>query len=169
MKNNMEVDLNQLADKENNIGVSLLEALIVMAIVSILSHLSLSAYQHFTSQRQLVHNVRETIAFLAYQQQQALLYHTKIKIFLLLSPINQITALPLHLRYSSEEKDIFSLSSGVELTHSTTSYFTFGDLRQTLKPMSFILKSVEGEVKIIISSLGRIRACSQQVKVFSPC
>lgn len=169
MNNNMDISLSRAHRQEGEFGISLLEILIVMMIVSILSYLSISAYQHFSYQRQLLHSVRETIAFLSYQQQQALLFNVKIKITLLLSPNNKIVAIPLHFRYLPEQQDIFQLASGIQLKQSTVSNFTFGGIRQTLKPMSFILHSTEGEVKVIISSLGRIRACSQNMKAFSPC
>lgn len=169
MNNNMDISLSRAHQQEGEFGISLLEILVVMMIVSILSYLSIPAYQHFTYQRQLLHSVRETIAFLSYQQQQALLFNVRIKITLLLSPNNKIIATPLHSRHLSEQQDIFQLASGIQLKQSTVSNFTFGGIRQTLKPMSFVLHSVEGEVKIIISSLGRIRACSQSMKAFSSC
>lgn len=169
MNNNMDISLSRAHQQEGEFGISLLEILVVMMIVSILSYLSIPAYQHFTDQRQLLHSVRETIAFLSSQQQQALLFNVRIKITLLLSPNNKIIATPLYSRHLSEQQDIFQLASGIQLKQSTVLNFTFGGIRQTLKPMSFVLHSVEGEVKIIISSLGRIRACSQSMKAFSSC
>lgn len=80
MNNNREISLNKALQKESEQGVSLLEILIVMLIVSILSYLSISSYQHVIKQRHLIQNVRETIAFLSYQRQQALLFNVKIKI-----------------------------------------------------------------------------------------
>lgn len=151
------------------VGASLLEVLIVMMIVSILCHVSMSTYQHVVGQNQLIQSVRETIAFLSYQRQQALLFNTKIKITLLLFPENKITATPITHLSLSQHQTSFQLASGLKLTKTTVSYFTFGERRQTLKPMSFIVANNESEVKIIISSLGRIRACSHQIKAFSPC
>lgn len=165
----MDISLSRAHQQESEFGISLLEMLIVMMIASILSYLSITTYQQFTHQRQLIHSVRETIAFLSYQRQQALLFNIKIKISFHLSPSNKIVAIPFPLRYLSEKQTIFQLVSGVQLTQSTVSNFTFGEIRQTLRPMSFVLQSSEGEVKIVISSLGRIRACSQKIKVFSPC
>lgn len=167
MNSNMETSLNRKSKQESELGISLLEMLIVMMIASILSYLSITTYQQFTHQRQLIHSVRETIAFLSYQRQQALLFNIKIRISLHLSPSNKVVAIPL--RHSPEKQIIFQLASGIQLKQSTVSNFTFGGLRQTLRPMSFVLQSSEGEVSIVISSLGRIRACSQKIKVFSPC
>ena len=167
MNNNREISLNKALQKKSEQGVSLLEILIVMLIVSILSYLSISSYQHVIKQRHLIQNVRETIAFLSYQRQQALLFNVKIKIVFWLSPHNKIMATPLH--YLPVQQEIFSLAPGIQLKQSTISNVTFGGIRQTLRPMSFVLQSEEGEVKIIISSLGRIRACSQKIKVFASC
>ncbi|WP_193016070.1 prepilin-type N-terminal cleavage/methylation domain-containing protein [Proteus sp. FME41] len=167
MNNNRELSLNKAFQKKSEQGVSLLEILIVMLIVSIVSYLSISSYQQIIKQRYLIQSVRETIAFLSYQRQQALLFNVKIKMVFLLSPHNKIMATPLHPL--SIQQETFSLVSGIQLKQSTVSNFTFGGIRQTLKPMNFILQSEEGEVKIIISSLGRIRACSQKIKVFSSC
>ncbi len=169
MNSDMEISLNRKLEQESEFGISLLEMLIVMVIASILSYLSITTYQQFTHQRQLIHSVRETIAFLSYQRQQALLFNIKIKISLHLSPSNQVVAIPFPLRHLSEKQTIFQLASGIQLKQSTVSNFTFGGIRQTLKPMSFVLQGSEGEVKVVISSLGRIRACSQTIKVFSPC
>lgn len=169
MNSNMETSLNRKLEQESELGISLLEMLIVMMITSILSYLSITTYQKFIHQRQLIHSVRETIAFLSYQRQQALLFNIKIKISIHLSPSNKIVAVPFSLRYLPEKQTIFQLSSGIQLKQSTVSNFTFGGIRQTLRPMSFVLQSSEGEVKVVISSLGRIRACSQKIKVFSPC
>lgn len=169
MNNHREISLNKEFQKKSEQGISLLEILIVMLIVSILSYLSISSYQHLIKQRHLIQSVRETIAFLYYQQQQALLFNVKIKISLHLSPSNKIVAIPFSLRYLSEKQTIYQLSLGIQLKQSTVSNFTFGGIRQTLKPMSFVLQNEEDEVKIIISSLGRIRACSQKIKVFSSC
>jgi prepilin peptidase dependent protein A len=169
MNSNMETSLNRKSKQESELGISLLEMLIVMMITSILSYLSITTYQKFIHQRQLIHSVRETIAFLSYQRQQALLFNIKIKISLHLSPSNKIVAIPFPLRHSPEKQTIFQLASGIQLKQSTVSNFTFGGIRQTLRPMSFVLQSSEGEVSIVISSLGRIRACSQKIKVFSPC
>ncbi|MFB0772407.1 potassium:proton antiporter [Proteus cibi] len=169
MNSNMEISLNSKLEQESEFGISLFEMLVVMMIASILSYLSITTYQQFTHQRQLIHSVRETIAFLSYQRQQALLFNIKIKISFHLSPSNQVVATPFPLPYSNEKQTIFQLSTGVQLKQSTVSNFTFGRVRQTLRPMNFVLQSSEGEVKIIISSLGRIRACSQKIKVFSPC
>lgn len=165
----MEISLSRAHQQESEFGISLLEMLIVMMIASILSYLSITTYQQFTHQRQLIHSVRETIAFLSYQRQQALLFNIKMKISFHLSPSNKIVTIPFHQRHLPEKQTIFQLVSGVQLTQSTVSNFTFGEIRQTLRPMSFVLQSSEGEVKIVISSLGRIRACSQKIKVFSPC
>lgn len=169
MNSNMEINLNRKLEQESEFGISLFEMLIVMMITSILSYLSITTYQQFTHQRQLIHSVRETIAFLSYQRQQALLFNIKIRISLHLSPSNKVVAIPFPHRHSPEKQIIFQLSSGIQLKQSTVSNFTFGGLRQTLRPMSFVLQSSEGEVSIVISSLGRIRACSQKIKVFSPC
>ncbi|MCT6516002.1 potassium:proton antiporter [Proteus vulgaris] len=169
MNNNMEIRLSRAHQQESEFGISLLEMLIVMMIASILSYLSITTYQQFTHQRQLIHSVRETIAFLSYQRQQARLFNIKMKISFHLSPSNKIVTIPFHQRHLTEKQTIFQLVSGVQLTQSTVSNFTFGEIRQTLRPMSFVLQSSEGEVKIVISSLGRIRACSQKIKVFSPC
>ncbi|MDO5404771.1 potassium:proton antiporter [Proteus faecis] len=169
MNSNMEISLKSKLEQESELGISLLEMLIVMMITSILSYLSITTYQQYTHQRQLIHSVRETIAFLSYQRQQALLFNIKIKISLHLSPSNKVVAMPFPLRYSTEKQTIFRLASGIQLKQSTVSNFTFGGIRQTLRPMSFVLQHSESEVKIVISSLGRIRACSQQIKVFSPC
>ncbi|WP_232797374.1 potassium:proton antiporter [Proteus columbae] len=169
MNNNMDISLSRAHQQENEFGISLLEMLIVMMIASILSYLSITTYQQFTHQRQLIHSVRETIAFLSYQRQQALLFNIKIEISLHLSPSNKVVAIPFSLRHLPEKQIIFQLASGIQLKQSTVSNFTFGGIRQTLRPMSFVLQSSEGEVKIVISSLGRIRACSQKIKVFSPC
>ncbi|MDM3562006.1 potassium:proton antiporter, partial [Proteus vulgaris] len=76
-----------------------------------------------------------------------------------------IMATPLH--YLPVQQEIFSLAPGIQLKQSTISNVTLGGIRQTLRPMSFLLQSEEGEVKIIISSLGRIRECSQNIKVFA--
>lgn len=165
----MEIRLSRAHQQESEFGISLLEMLIVMMIASILSYLSITTYQQFTHQRQLIHSVRETIAFLSYQRQQARLFNIKMKISFHLSPSNKIVTIPFHQRHLTEKQTIFQLVSGVQLTQSTVSNFTFGEIRQTLRPMSFVLQSSEGEVKIVISSLGRIRACSQKIKVFSPC
>ncbi|ODQ07890.1 potassium:proton antiporter [Shigella sp. FC1655] len=165
----MEISLSRAHQQESEFGISLLEMLIVMMIASILSYLSITTYQQFTHQRQLIHSVRETIAFLSYQRQQARLFNIKMKISFHLSPSNKIVTIPFHQRHLTEKQTIFQLVSGVQLTQSTVSNFTFGEIRQTLRPMSFVLQSSEGEVKIVISSLGRIRACSQKIKVFSPC
>ncbi|EMI5800301.1 prepilin-type N-terminal cleavage/methylation domain-containing protein, partial [Proteus mirabilis] len=70
-----------------HLGSSLFEVLIVMAIVAILSALSLSSYHQLLRQRQLVQSVREVMAFLAYQQQRSLLFNCKVQIVLWLSPI----------------------------------------------------------------------------------
>lgn len=169
MNSDMEISLNRKLEQESEFGISLLEMLIVMVIASILSYLSITTYQQFTHQRQLIHSVRETIAFLSYQRQQALLFNIKIKISLHLSPSNQVVAIPFPLRHLPEKQTIFQLASGIQLKQSTVSNFTFGGIRQTLKPMSFVLQGSEGEVKVVISSLGRIRACSQTIKVFSLC
>ncbi|WP_368911138.1 potassium:proton antiporter [Proteus vulgaris] len=169
MNNNMDISLSRAHQQESEFGISLLEMLIVMMIASILSYLSITTYQQFTHQRQLIHSVRETIAFLSYQRQQARLFNIKMKISFHLSPSNKIVTIPFHQRHLTEKQTIFQLVSGVQLTQSTVSNFTFGEIRQTLRPMSFVLQSSEGEVKIVISSLGRIRACSQKIKVFSPC
>lgn len=169
MNNNMDISLSRAHQQESEFGISLLEMLIVMMIASILSYLSITTYQQFTHQRQLIHSVRETIAFLSYQRQQALLFNIKIKISFHLSPSNKLIAIPLPLQHLPEKQTIFQLASGVQLKQSTVSNFTFGGIRQTLRPMSFVLQSSEGEVKIVISSLGRIRACSQKIKAFSPC
>ncbi|MCK9780694.1 potassium:proton antiporter [Proteus columbae] len=169
MNNNMDISLSRAHQQESEFGISLLEMLIVMMIASILSYLSITTYQQFTHQRQLIHSVRETIAFLSYQRQQARLFNIKMKISFHLSPSNKIVTIPFHQRHLTEKQTIFQLVSGVQLTQSTVSNFTFGEIRQTLRPMSFLLQSSEGEVKIVISSLGRIRACSQKIKVFSPC
>lgn len=169
MNSNMEISLNSKLEQESEWGISLLEMLIVMMIASILSYLSITTYQQFTHQRQLIHSVRETIAFLSYQRQQALLFNIKIKISLHLSPSNKVVATPFSQQHLTEKQTIFQLTTGIQLKQSTVSNFTFGDIRQTLRPMSFVLQSPEGEVKIVISSLGRIRACSQKIKVFSPC
>lgn len=165
----MDISLSRAHQQESEFGISLLEMLIVMMIASILSYLSITTYQQFTHQRQLIHSVRETIAFLSYQRQQARLFNIKMKISFHLSPSNKIVTIPFHQRHLTEKQTIFQLVSGVQLTQSTVSNFTFGEIRQTLRPMSFVLQSSEGEVKIVISSLGRIRACSQKIKVFSPC
>ncbi|WP_231039831.1 potassium:proton antiporter [Proteus alimentorum] len=169
MNNNMDISLSRAHQQESEFGISLLEMLIIMMIVSILSYLSITTYQQFTHQRQLIHSVRETIAFLSYQRQQALLFNIKIKISFHLSPSNKLIAIPFPLQHLPEKQTIFQLTSGIQLKQSTVSNFTFGGTRQTLRPMSFVLQSSEGEVKIVISSLGRIRACSQKIKAFSPC
>lgn len=75
-----------------HLGSSLFEVLIVMAIVAILSALSLSSYHQLLRQRQLVQSVREVMAFLAYQQQRSLLFNCKVQIVLWLSPINKLEA-----------------------------------------------------------------------------
>ncbi|MEQ4924936.1 prepilin-type N-terminal cleavage/methylation domain-containing protein [Proteus hauseri] len=156
---------------ENEIGVSLFEVLIVMTIISILSHLSLSAYQHNVKKQQLIHSVRETIAFLSSQRQQAILFNHKIQIILSLSPHNDITANIQSSLPPAQKQKRFRFVSGVQLIKATTMQFSFGGLRQTLRPMSFVIADsrISAEVKIIISSLGRIRACSQQIKAFSSC
>lgn len=169
MNNNMDISLSRAHQQESEFGISLLEMLIIMMIASILSYLSITTYQQFTHQRQLIHSVRETIAFLSYQRQQALLFNIKIKISFHLSPSNKLIAIPFPLQHLPEKQTIFQLASGIQLKQSTVSNFTFGGTRQTLRPMSFVLQSSEGEVKIVISSLGRIRACSQKIKAFSPC
>lgn len=165
----MDISLSRAHQQESEFGISLLEMLIIMMIASILSYLSITTYQQFTHQRQLIHSVRETIAFLSYQRQQALLFNIKIKISFHLSPSNKLIAIPFPLQHLPEKQTIFQLTSGIQLKQSTVSNFTFGGTRQTLRPMSFVLQSSEGEVKIVISSLGRIRACSQKIKAFSPC
>lgn len=165
----MDISLKKELTQERELGSSLLEILIVMMIVSILSYLSISQYQYITGQRQLIHSVREVIAFLSSQRQQALLFNVKIKITLLLSPNNRIIAQPLHHQSLPAQQEIFQFTSGIQLKQPTVSHFTFSGIRQTLRPMSFVLQSDQGEVKIILSSLGRIRACSQKIRVFSSC
>lgn len=149
-------------------GISLFEMIIVMAIVASLSYLSISIFSHIKAQRQLIQSVREVIAFLATQRQYALLFNNPIKITLLIAPDNKIIATPFQYK-SSSKNEIYQLVAGIELKQTTVKNVTFGHLRQTLKPMSFVIKKAGNEVKIIISSLGRIRVCSQQIKVFSSC
>ncbi len=146
-----------------HLGSSLFEVLIVMAIVAILSALSLSSY---LCQRQLVQSVREVMAFLAYQQQRSLLFNCKVQIVLWLSPINKLEAKSLT---TPTTKESIQLGLNNQLIRSTATRFTFCGLRQTLRPMHFVLSNGDEEVKIIISSLGRIRACSQTIKAFSVC
>lgn len=149
-------------------GISLFEMIIVMAIVTSLSYLSISTFSHINTQRQLIQSVREVMAFLATQRQYALLFNNPIKITLLITPDNKIIATPFQ-HGSLSKSETYQLIAGIELKQTTVKNVTFGHLRQTLKPMSFIIQKSGNEVKIIISSLGRIRACSQQIKVFSPC
>ncbi|NAG47432.1 potassium:proton antiporter, partial [Escherichia coli] len=66
-------------------------------------------------------------------------------------------------------KESVQLGVSNQLIRSTATRFTFCGLRQTLRPMHFVLSNGDEEVKIIISSLGRIRACSQTIKAFSVC
>lgn len=166
-----QYQVNNVYQVNNELGVSLFEILIVMTIIAILSHFSLSAYQKNTKKQQLIHSVRETIAFLSSQRQQAILFNHKIQIVLSLSPINDITASTLLSLSSFQNQKRFQFNSDIQLIQATATQFTFSGLRQTLKPMSFIIADtrIGAEVKIIISSLGRIRACSKQIKVFSSC
>ncbi|AWF42429.1 putative prepilin peptidase dependent protein A [Proteus mirabilis] len=117
-------------------------------------------------QRQLVQSVREVMAFLAYQQQRSLLFNCKVQIVLWLSPINKLEAKSLT---TPTTKESIQLGLNNQLIRSTATRFTFCGLRQTLRPMHFVLSNGDEEVKIIISSLGRIRACSQTIKAFSVC
>lgn len=168
----MEEQVKREWNYTNETGSSLFEVVIVIAIISIISYTSITSYQYTTKQRQLTDCVREIIAFLSYQEQQALLFNITIKINLFLSPKNLIRAMPISKQSSSlliVQPEDFQLVKGIELAQSTVQSFSFGEIRQTLKPMSFVIKNTHSEVKIIISSLGRIRACSRHIRDYPLC
>ncbi|EEQ11366.1 prepilin peptidase-dependent protein [Yersinia mollaretii] len=144
-------------------GISLIEVLLVIALVGVMATWGAQSWHHYRQREKLADSARQLLAYLTHLQVQvnrnndtALLWIQKNRLGCLGSGNNPATPC------SALAGNVFILPyPDVTIAISLQKDVGFYGVRNTAQAGSILLNSPAGRIRLIISSRGRMRLCSE--------
>ncbi|WP_051690866.1 prepilin peptidase-dependent protein [Photorhabdus australis] len=147
---------------DNQLGFSLLELMIVIVLVSIFSLWGVKEWSNHQERTRLQESVQKILTFIARQQSLAN-YLNKEVVLGLKTGKDWCIVLSNTASVDCDLTNIEGIKSpyqDVVISSATKEQIAFHGIRNTMIPASFTLANSAGEISVIFSSRGRVRACS---------
>ncbi|WP_434526964.1 prepilin peptidase-dependent protein [Photorhabdus asymbiotica] len=147
---------------DNQLGFSLLELMIVIVLVSMFSLWGIQKWGNHQERTRLQDSVQKILTFIARQQSLAN-YLNKEVVLWLRTGKDWCIALSNTVSVDCDLENIAGIKSpyqDVVISSATKEQIAFHGIRNTMIPASFTLANSAGEISVIFSSRGRVRACS---------